>query len=177
MNAPTNTETGEPLSVCSLSLLSGAPVALWADPRTAVGTAVRSDTVAVPLPELSLGLAPGALAVVGRAAPHHRVPYLDPAYRATRLVPGSGQSVLMNGEHDLSVSRGHFTLRGAGGGAVVFTNGVPAAGGGVRPPTNGTWLVSPQRRPLDPCEEVHIEPGEAVVVCLPNGCTLQLAAG
>lgn len=169
-------EAGAPASVCSVSLLAGTAVALWASPKTAVGTVAVADTVVDPFPELALGLAPGALAVVGRAEPHHHVPYLDPAYRATPLVPGSGRSVMLNGQRDIGVSRGHFTLRGAPGGAVVFTNGVPAVGGGVRPPTNGTWLLAPHRRQLDPGEELHIGPGEAVVVYLPNGCTLQLAA-
>ena len=169
-------EAGAPLSVCSVSLLSGPPVSLWAKPKTEVGTAATKDTVVDPFPELAVGLAPGALAVVGRAEPHHHVPYLDPAYQPTRLVPGSGQSVLLNCERDNSVSRGHFMLRGAPGGAVVLTNGVPAVGGGVRPPKNGTWLLAPRQRLLDPGEEVLIGPGEAVVVYLPNGCTLQLSA-
>lgn len=180
MTAPSSAapcdDTGAPLSVCSVSLLAGNPVALWAAPKTEVATGRSTDTTVDPFPELALGLAPGALAVVGRAEPHHRVPYLDPAYRATRLVPGSGQSVMLNNEHDKGVSRGHFTLRGAIGGAVVFTNGVPGADGGVRPPTNGTWLLAPQRRLLGPGEEVYIGSGDAVVVYLPNGCTLQLAA-
>ncbi len=169
------------LSQCSVALLSSHSIALWACPQTSVAalTAVTAcgDTVPRPLPELALGLAPGRLVVIGRAAPHHAVPYLDPAYRSTTMLPDTQQSVLNgNDPMDVCVSRAHFTLRGADGGAVVFTNGVPAVGGGVRPPMNGTWLVSPARRFLDAGEEVPIAPGEAVVISLPNGCTLQLKA-
>jgi hypothetical protein len=179
--SPTHdTESDPSLSRCSVALLSEHPVTFWAPPQTAVGTGTTTDTVFgfdCPVPELALGLAPGKLVVVGRAKPHHEVPYLDPAYRSTTVLPDGHQSVLNgNDPKDICVSRAHFTLRGADGGAVVFTNGVPAIGGGVRPPTNGTWVIVPAERFLDPGEEVTIGCGEVVVICLPNGCRLQLKA-
>lgn len=162
-------------SHCSIALLWGKSVNVWTCPQTAVGTAPAVDTAIAPFPELALGLAPGRLVVIGRSSGRHAVPYLDPAYRATQIVPGSEQPVLLNDPADNSVSRAHFTLCGAAGGAVMLTNGVPSAGGGTRPPTNGTWLLSPVRRSLEPGEEVRLEPGTTAVIWLPNGCTLQLA--
>jgi hypothetical protein len=41
---------------------------------------------------------------------------------------------------------------------------------------NGTWLVAPTVRFLDPGEEVLIGCGEAVAIRLPNRCVLQLKA-
>jgi len=95
------------------------------------------------------------------------------------VVPETGQSVLWcdGRENDNYVSRAHFTLRGWPGGAVLFTNGVPRRGGGIRPPVNNTWLVSPDVRLLTPGEEVLIERGTSVAIQLPNRCVIQLAAG
>lgn len=93
------------------------------------------------------------------------------------MLPDSQQSVLRgNDPTDEYVSRAHFTLRGAPGGGVVFTNGVPQVGGGVRPPTNGTKLVAPTVRYLEPSEEVLIALGDTVTINLPNRCVLQLQA-
>ena len=165
------------LSRCNVALLEGHSVTFWTCPQTDV--AVRTAVHGVPdsFTELALCLAPEKLVVVGRATPNHTVPYLDPAYRPTTVLPDSNQSVLHgNDESDIWVSRAHFTLRGAVDGAVVFTNGVPKLGGGVRPPVNDTWLVAPAVRLLDPGEEVLIGSGEAVSVRLPNRCVLQLKA-
>jgi hypothetical protein len=169
------------LSRCSVAFLSPHSLSVWACPKTNVGTGTTDTTfdgtVPRPVPELALGLAPGRLVVVGRSAPEHTVPYLDPAYRSTTVLPDSNRSVLHgNDPTDNWVSRAHFMLRGAPDGGVVFTNGVPAAGGGIRPPTNRTKLVAPTVRYLEPGEEVLIACGEAVAIRLPNGCTLQLAA-
>ena len=99
------------------------------------------------------------------------------AYSPTPILPDSGQSVLRgHDESDNWVSRAHFTLRGAPGGGIVFTNGVPRVGGGLRPPLNGTKLLVPTVRWLDPGEEVLIGLGEAVAIRLPNRCVLQLQA-
>jgi hypothetical protein len=115
------------------------------------------------------------LVVVGRAKPQQDVPYLDPAFRATQLLPDSNQTVLTGDKKtDNYVSRAHFAIRGTAGGVVV-TNGVPHVGGGIRPPTNGTWLVAPVRL-LDPGEEVFIASGEMIAIWLPNQCVLQLRA-
>lgn len=163
-----------PLSHCSVALLEGNSVTIWTCPETKV----HAVTAVHDLPELALGLAPGRLVVIGRAAPDCPVPYLDPAYRATPMMPDSGQSVLHGGDDpsDVFVSRAHFTLRGAAGGGVVFTNGVPRAGGGVRPPTNRTKLMAPAARDLAPGEEVLIPHGDAIAIRLPNRCVLQLKA-
>lgn len=114
--------------------------------------------------------------IVGRQE-GRKLDYLDPAYRPTQVVPDTGQSVLLSegkGD-DIYVSRGHFMLRGAAGG-VVFTNGVPRAGGGIRPPVNGTWLLAPASRKLEPGEEVVIERGGTLVIRLPNKCVIQIVA-
>jgi hypothetical protein len=66
-------------------------------------------------------------------------------------------------------------LRGVADG-VVLTNGVPRAGGGIRPPVNGTWLVAPAARKLEPGEEVLIARGSVLVIRLPNRCVIQIVA-
>jgi hypothetical protein len=114
--------------------------------------------------------------IVGRQE-GRRVHYLDPAYLPTQVVPETGQSVLLSGGQgdDVYVSRGHFMLRGVAAG-VVLTNGVPRAGGGIRPPVNGTWIVTPVSRKLEPGEEVLIERGTVLVIWLPNRCVIQIVA-
>ena len=104
-------------------------------------------------------------------------PYLDPAYRPTRIVPGTGQAVLHSGGYgtDIRVSRAHFMLLGASRG-ILFVNGVPRRGGGIRPPLNGTRLVAPEGRALSPGEEYLIESGTAMVVRLPNRTELRIDA-
>ena len=171
MNTSPDEDDG-PRSHCHVALLEGPAVNVWTCPKTAV----MSDTVLHELPGLGLSLAPDRLVVVGRSTGKHAVPYLDPAYRATPVVPDTGQTVLSgDAEHDNSVSRAHFTLRGAAGG-VVFTNGVPRLGGGVRPPVNGTWLVAPAVRFLDDGEELLIPRGDSLTLRLPNHCLLRLEA-
>lgn len=123
-----------------------------------------------------LQLAPEQSVVVGRAE-GREVEYLDPAYSPTTIVPGTGQTVLRwDGDgNDKTVSRGHFMLRGAAGG-ILFVNGVPRRGGGIRPPRNGTWLLTPMHRALNPEEEYLIASGTAIVVWLPNGSQLRIDA-
>ena len=149
-----------------ISILSGSPFTTWSSlPLTA-----RSQT------EYAIQLMPDSTVVVGRW--HGRVPpYLDPAYRPTRMVPGTGQSVLHSGGYgtDLWVSRAHFMLRGVRGG-ILFVNGVPRQGGGIRPPRNGTRLVAPEGRGLSSGEEYLIESGTAMVVRLPNGTEIRIDA-
>src|SRR5262249_44196990 len=111
-------------------------------------------------------------AIIGRAE-GYEVPYLDPAYRPTTVVPGTGQSVLGKGEQDIYVSRGHFMLRPAAGG-LLLVKGAPRAGGGIRPPLNGTRLLAPVRRAMGPGEEYLIERGMAAVVHLPNGTRVRI---
>jgi hypothetical protein len=123
-----------------------------------------------------LKLAPDQPAVIGRAE-GHPVPYLDPAYRATRLLPGTGQSIMHPGEDESNgfVSRGHFMLRWAAGG-ILLINGVPRLGGGIRPPLNGTFLLEPVRRVLGPAEEYLIASGTSIVLWLPNHTRVRIAA-
>jgi len=119
-------------SVCSLSVARGSSVTLWH------GVECETDASL----QCTLRLSPDRPAIIGRAE-GHAVYYLDPAYRPTRLVPGTGQNIMRaNGQYtDQYVSRGHFMLRAAGGG-VVLVNGVPRPGGGLRPPLNGTRFRS-----------------------------------
>jgi hypothetical protein len=149
-----------------ISVLSGSPLTTWSSlPLTA-----RSQT------EYAIRLMPDSPVVVGRY--HGRVPpYLDPAYRPTNIVPGTGQAVLHSGGYgtDNCVSRAHFMLRGVSRG-ILFVNGVPRRGGGIRPPLHGTRLVAPEGRVLSPGEEYLIESGTAMVVRLPNGTELRIVA-
>ncbi|MBN9523602.1 hypothetical protein J0H58_34675 [bacterium] len=149
-----------------LSSLSGAPLTLWV---TASG-----DTK--PLTEVRLAIAPDRPVVVGRSE-GKEISYLDPAYRPTTILPGTGQTVLRHAGHgtDVAVSRGHFMLRQTAGG-VMLVNGVPRRGGGIRAPLNGTWLLAPVRRPLAPEEEFLIASGTSAVLFLPNGSELRVDA-
>jgi hypothetical protein len=150
-----------------ISVLSGSPLTTW----SSLAVTARSRT------EYALRLMPDSPVVVGRQ--HGRVPpYLDPAYRPTKIVPGTGQAVLHSEGYgtDIRVSRAHFMLRGVSRG-ILFVNGVPRPGGGIRPPLNGTRLVAPEGRGLSPGEEYLIEPGTAMVVRLPNGTELRIDAG
>jgi hypothetical protein len=173
----TGTDSGPP-SHCLVALLDGPSVTFWSCPQTAVIPVTTKHEIPDSVAELELCLMPDRLVVVGRSTGRSPVPYLDPAYRPTPILPDTGQSVLLgHGEMDNCVSRAHFTLRGTAGGGIVFTNGVPRSGGGVRPPMNGTMMVAPTVRWLGPGEELALEPGEAVSVRLPNRCVLQLRAG
>ena len=127
--------------------------------------------------KVQLQLAPARPVVIGRMQ-DDRPPYLDPAYRPTRVVPGSGQSVVRSATEgkDVCVSRAHFMLRGCIAG-ITLTNGVPRRGGGIRPPVNNTWLLQPIRRSMAPGEEYLIEHGASVVIWLVNGTTVRINAG
>src|SRR5262245_35281113 len=118
---PEKITDSDPISYGSFSVLSGTSLTLWSD------SGLERDTC----PEPRLQLSPDRPAIVGRSD-GYEVPYLDPAYRPTTVVPGTGQNVLGAGEWDIAVSRGHFMLRASPGG-IVLVNGVPGRGGGVRP--------------------------------------------
>jgi len=150
----------------SLTVAKGDCVTLWC------GADVELDT----FPECKVRIAPDRPAVVGRSE-GHAVPYLDPRYRPTRLVPGSGQDIMRSGGggFDRCVSRGHFMLMAAARG-ILLVNGVPRAGGGIRAPRNGTRLISPQQRPMNPAEEYLIESGATVAILLPNGSEVRIGA-
>ncbi len=149
-----------------ISVLSGSHLTAW----SSLGLTACSQT------EYAIRLMPESPVVVGRF--HDIVPpYLDPAYRPTTIVPGTGQAVLHSGGGgtDICVSRAHFTLLGVSRG-ILFVNGVPRRGGGIRPPLNGTRLVAPAGRVLSPGEEYLIESGTAMVVRLPNRTELRIDA-
>lgn len=153
-------------SAGGISVLSGSPLTTW----SSVALTAWSRT------EYAIRLMPDSPVVVGRSY-GHVPPYLDPAYRPTNIVPGAGQAVLHRGGYgtDLCVSRAHFMLLGVTRG-ILFVNGVPRRGGGIRPPRNGTRLVAPEGRALSPGEEYLIESATAMVVRLPNGTELRINA-
>jgi hypothetical protein len=149
-----------------ISVLSGTPLTTWSH----LPLIERNPT------EYELPLMPDSSVIVGRSA-GGSPPYLEPAYRPTRIVPGTGQAVLHSGGRgtDHYVSRAHFMLRAVPSG-LLFVNGVPRRGGGIRPPIYGTRLVAPHGRDLRPGEEYLIESGTAMVVRLPNGTELRINA-
>lgn len=155
-----------PVSHGDLSVLSGASVTMWLDPATIHGTDPAGD----------LRLSPDRPVIIGRAEGTD-VPYLDPAYRPTRVMPGTGQSVLQCGGSgdDTFVSRGHFMLRASGQG-ILLVNGVPGRAGGIRAPVNGTQLLRPVKRPLAPGEEYLVEHGASAEIRLPNNTVLRIRA-
>ncbi|MFO0965390.1 MAG: hypothetical protein U0793_07365 [Gemmataceae bacterium] len=157
-------DTDHSVSFGSVCLLSGSGITLWSSLTGGTET----------MREAQLRLEPDAPVILGRAEGWD-VPYLDPTYRATAIVPSSGQRVLNGSALDGTVSRAHLTLRRAAGG-ILLVNGVPRRGGGVRPPLNGTVLLAPAPRPLGPGEEYLIASGAAVVLRLPNSAEIQIAA-
>lgn len=153
-------------SSCHFSILKGPGLSIWMAGNP--GQEARHD--------LQLKIAPDRPVIIGRAE-GNKVPYLDPAYQSTTLVPGTGETILRsNGDgNDRMVSRAHFMLRAISRGIIVV-NGVPHPGGGIRPPLNGTLVLVPGQRPLEPEEELVVESGEVVVLLLPNGTTIRIEA-
>ena len=152
----------------SLEVLSGS---------TSLSLTGALETVADPDTSVQLHLEPDQPVVIGRAE-GREVPYLDPAYRPTRVVPGTGQPVVRSDSEgkDAYVSRGHFTLKGSFRGLLLI-NGVPRKGGGIRPPTNWTCLYDRNDwRVMDPGEEFLIEHQQSAVLYLPNGTTVRISA-
>ena len=127
-------------------------------------------------PKVALRLDPDAPIIVG-GQEGGQIPYMDPTYQSTQIGP-DGQSVLTSFGHgrDISVSRGHFMLRSSPHG-VLFVNGVPRRGGGIRPPVNGTQLVAPTARWFAQGEEFVVERGQSIKIRLPNGTEVTIAAG
>jgi hypothetical protein len=135
---------------------------------------VGDDTLQ-PDGECKLQLAPGMAIVIGRqeGGPFE---YLDPDYSPTRILPNTGRPVVRSHEgRDNWVSRGHFTLFGAAQG-IRFLNGVPKAGGGVRPHTNWTWLLGPVHTLIDKGAELLIERGKSITIGLPNNTIVVIGA-
>src|SRR5262245_13456322 len=101
----------------------------------------------------------------------------DPSYRPTQMLPNSNERVVTSFGRgsDLCVSQGRFILRGAVRG-ILFVNGVPRRGGGIRPPLNGTKMLIPDQRRMGQGEEYLIEKGTALQIKLPNGTVIMLRA-
>ena len=164
---PTETDDAD-LSHASLSFSGGGGLTLWSCPSTSAAGRTAAETM--------VALHPDRPVVVGRQQ-GGEVPYLDPNYAPTRIVPESGQAVLNadGGGRDGWVSRGHFLLRAVAEG-VTLLNGVPRRGGGVRPPINGTLLVEPESRRMEDGEEYLIRRGHAARFELPNGTQVVIQA-
>lgn len=158
----------DPVSNGDLAVLTGEGVTLWCDPTTLAS--LETDT------ETAFTLWPNRPVIVGRQN-GGQIEYLDPAYKPTQVVPDTGQSVLTQGgkKMDNSVSRGHFMLSASTEG-ILLVNGVPRRGGGIRPPVNGTSLVNPLNRRLQPAEEYLIPQGTKVDILLPNGAIIRIGA-
>lgn len=151
----------------SMEIIGGATdIGCWSAPETAVEFERK----------VLLKLSPDCPAVIGRSD-GPRPPYLDPTYCPTRIVPGTDQSVVQSSSMgpDVNVSRAHFMLRGNAQG-IMLTNGVPRLGGGIRPPMNGTWIVAPEWRCMEPGEDYQIEHGAAVSIHLPNRVVVRICA-
>jgi hypothetical protein len=127
--------------------------------------------------EILLQLSPDAPVIIGRQD-GGEIEYLDPRYVPSPIMPGSRRTILRqdNQQQNMYVSRGHFMLRGRTAG-ILFTNGVPRRGGGIRPPRNGTQMLAPQDRRMEPAEELVIQKGDEVTISLPNGTRLRIQAG
>lgn len=154
-------------SSLSISIVEGLTVDLWS-----MEAATEGKTEG----ELTLQLQPDQLVVIGRQE-GGQIEYLDPRYHPTQLLPNSTRRVVtsINRESDLYVSRGRLMLRGNAQG-ILFVNGVPKRGGGIRPPMNGTKMVAPAHRPMGQGEEYLIERGTAIKIKLPNGTVISLSA-
>lgn len=154
-------------AVCCLTVSRGHCVTLWHGDGL-----VQTDES----PQCKLRLSPDQPAVIGRFE-GHQVFYLDPSYRPTRLVPGTGQDIMQSEGHgrDRCVSRAHFMLRAIGRG-ILLVNGVPRPGGGFRAPLNGTFMKVPERRRMIDGEEYPIDSGATAVIVLPNGTEVQIRA-
>jgi hypothetical protein len=166
--APIGTYQASPISSGSIEFISG---------YSAVSvSSCCGSTIPDTESRVQLQLDPDRPIVIGRQD-DGIPPYLDPAYQSTRLVPGSGQPVVQSSTEgrDTYVSRAHFMLRGNAQG-ILLTNGVPRAGGGIRPPTNWTYMREPQCRVMEPGEEFLIEHGAGVVLQLPNHNILRICA-
>jgi hypothetical protein len=123
-----------------------------------------------------LGLAQGKGMVIGRQE-GGGTEYLDPRFRPTQRLPGNCQGVVVNAFRgiDSTVSRGHFTLIGSPVG-IIFVNGVPRRGGGIRPPLNGTLLIEPEQRGMAQGERILVEPGKSIKIRLPNHMEVLISA-
>ena len=165
MISPNQNVEAESVSLASMSLCGGATLNLWS-----AGVATETEG------EYKFALAPNQAAVIGRQE-GGEIEYLDPAYRPTQMMPGGEKPIVASARHgdDIRVSRGHFMLRGSVDG-IVFINGVPRRGGGIRTPLNGTVMLAPQARQMTDAEEWLIPRGDSVRLQLPNHLIVCIAA-
>jgi hypothetical protein len=154
-------------SSLSISIVEGPAINLWS-----TVTAAGGETKA----EFRLQLQPDQSVVIGRQE-GGEIEYLDPRYHPTQMLPNSTRRVVttVNKGTDICVSRGHFMLRGSVDG-ILFVNGVPRRGGGIRPPMNGTKMLAPVNRRMGQGETYMIEKGTAIRIRLPNGTVILLGA-
>lgn len=160
-------EANDPgVSFCEVSAEAGNVLTLWCR-RGAAERLERS---------FRLQLFEYQPAIIGRQS-EGRPEYLDESYHSTAIVPTTGQSILYHGGdgEDAIVSRAHFMLQKYAGG-VLFVNGVPRQGGGIRPPMNSTKLVQPAERFFEPAEEYFIQSSRAITIELPNQVRVKLTA-
>jgi hypothetical protein len=154
-------------SSLSLFIVEGPTLNLWSSTETTEGETKS---------ELVLQLQADEVVVIGRQE-GGQIEYLDPSYRPTQLLPNSNERVVTSFRRgsDRCVSRGHFMLRGSVRG-ILFVNGVPRRGGGIRPPLNGTVMLTPDQRRMGQGEEYLIEKGASLKIKLPNGTVIVLRA-
>ena len=160
----------DPSSLCTIVSDGGPGLTIWSVPGVRTSTETSR--------QVRLRLSPDAPVIIGRQD-GGEIEYLDPRYIPSPIMPGSGRTILQrDGKHeDVYVSRGHFMLRGAGAGGVLFVNGVPRRGGGIRPPKNWTQLLAPEYRRMRPAEERFLDRSDAITIALPNGTRLTIQAG
>jgi hypothetical protein len=154
-------------SSLSISIVEGPTVNLWSNAAATEGKTKE---------ELTLQLQPDQTVVIGRQE-GGRIEYLDARYQPTQMLPNSSRRVVTSLDRgtDICVSRGHFMVKGSLHG-ILFVNGVPRRGGGIRPPKNGTVMVEPDYRSMKQGEEYMIERGTAVKIRLPNGTVILVRA-
>ena len=151
----------------SITIVEGPAINLWS-----TVTAAEGNTKG----ELTLQLQPDQSVVIGRQE-GGEIEYLDPRYHPTQMLPNSTRRVVtsIDKRTDRCVSRGHFMLQGSLHG-ILFINGVPRRGGGIRPPMNGTKMLAPVNRRMGQGEAYMIERGTAIKIRLPNGTVILLGA-
>ena len=167
------------------AIVEMAEVAAVAEPLTGLGVSSASLSICdgtwldgpdTKTEDYLLGLAHGKGLVIGRQE-GGGTEYLDPRFPPTQRMPGTSQRVVVDAHRhsDTFVSRGHFTLIGSPFG-IIFVNGVPRRGGGIRPPMNWTQLIQPERRLMLPGERLVVVPGVAIRISLPNMMEVVIAA-
>ena len=155
------------------ALVEQAELAEIAEPMTGLGVSLGglsiTDTMCLgavdtKTEDYPVGLAHGKGLVIGRQE-GGGTEYLDSRFRPTQRMPGTYQRVVVDAHRpgDNFVSRGHFTMIGSPFG-IIFVNGVPRRGGGIRPPVNWTQMIEPQQRTMAPGERFVVAPGTIIKI-------------